>query len=76
MFYDLRHQSIFELLAEMYDQKEAIDLITVQQRLKDKNQLEAVAAWLSGFAAGRRAARRRTWSTTWTSSGRSSSCGR
>jgi replicative DNA helicase len=41
-FYDLRHQHIYDLLAEMYDQKEAIDLITVQQRLKDKNQLEAI----------------------------------
>ncbi len=42
LFYDLRHRHIFELLAEMYDQKEPIDPITVQQRLKDKNQLEAV----------------------------------
>ena len=42
VFYDLRHQQIFELLAQMYDQKGAIDLITVQQRLKDVNQLEAI----------------------------------
>ncbi len=42
VFYDLRHQNIFELLAEMYDEKSAIDLITVQQRLRDKNQLEAI----------------------------------
>ena len=42
VFYDLRHQVIYELLSEMYDKKEAIDLITVQQRLKDKQQLEAV----------------------------------
>lgn len=42
VFYDLRHQVIYELLAEMYDKKEAIDVITVQQRLKDKQQLEAV----------------------------------
>lgn len=42
VFYDLRHQSIFELLAEMYDQKEAIDLITLQQKLKDRKQLEGV----------------------------------
>src|SRR4051812_34929529 len=32
VFYDLRHQTIFDLLAEMYDEKEAIDLITVQQK--------------------------------------------
>lgn len=42
VFYDLRHRNIYELLAEMYDQKEAIDLITVQQRLRDKNQLEPI----------------------------------
>jgi replicative DNA helicase len=52
VFYDLRHQHIFQLLAEMYDQKEAIDLITVQQQLKDKNQLEAVGGlgYLSSLA--------------------------
>ncbi len=41
-FYDLRHQSLFELLAEMYDRKEAIDLITLQQKLKDRKQLDAL----------------------------------
>ena len=42
VFYDLRHRTIYELLVEMFDRKEAIDLITVQQRLKDHQQLEAV----------------------------------
>lgn len=42
VFYDLRHRTIYENLAEMYDAKEAIDLITLQQRLKDKKQLEGV----------------------------------
>ena len=42
VFYDLRHQVIYELLSEMYDRKEAIDVITVQQRLKDKQQLDSV----------------------------------
>src|SRR5436190_7218870 len=42
VFYDLRHRTIYELLVEMYDKKDAIDLITVQQRLKDRQQLEAV----------------------------------
>src|SRR5687768_6510682 len=32
VFYDLRHRTIYELLVEMYDKKEAIDIITVQQR--------------------------------------------
>ncbi len=50
-FYDLRHQAIYQLLADMYDKKDAIDLITVPQRLKDSNQLEAVGglAYLSGL---------------------------
>ena len=42
LFYDLRHRHLYELLVEMYDHQEAIDLLTVQQRLKDRNQLEAV----------------------------------
>jgi replicative DNA helicase len=41
-FYDLRHQTIFAALAEMYDKREAIDVITLQQRLKDKQLLEEV----------------------------------
>ncbi len=50
VFYDLRHQYLFDVLAEMYDEKHAIDLITVQQRLKDANQLEAIGG-LSYLAA-------------------------
>src|SRR6267378_3831512 len=42
VFYDLRHQTIFTALAEMYDSREAIDVITVQQRLKNKQLLEEV----------------------------------
>jgi replicative DNA helicase len=51
VFYDLRHQTIFSTLAEMYDQREAIDLITLQQRLKDKQLLEQVGgiAYLSSL---------------------------
>ena len=41
-FYDLRHREIYSHLSEMYDRKEAIDVITLQQRLKDRSQLEAV----------------------------------
>jgi replicative DNA helicase len=48
-FYDLRHQTIYELLATMFNAREAIDIITVQQRLKDKQLLEQVGgiAYLS-----------------------------
>jgi replicative DNA helicase len=38
----MRHQALFDVIAEMYDKKELIDPITVQQYLKDRNQLEAL----------------------------------
>jgi replicative DNA helicase len=53
-FYDLRHQTIFSALAEMYDAREGIDLITLQQRLKNKQQLEVVGGlpYLATLPAG------------------------
>jgi replicative DNA helicase len=42
VFYDLRHQTIFTALVDMYDKREAIDVITLQQHLKDKQLLEQV----------------------------------
>jgi replicative DNA helicase len=42
VFYDLRHQTIFSALAEMYDRREPIDLITLQQSLKNRQLLEEV----------------------------------
>ena len=42
VFYDLRHRAVYEVLVEMYDAKRAIDLITLQQTLKDRQQLEGV----------------------------------
>ncbi len=42
VFYDLRHQTLFQALIEMYDEKQAIDLITLQQRLKNTQQTEGV----------------------------------
>lgn len=41
-FYDLRHQTIFDTLVEMRDGNKAIDLITLQENLKLRDQLEAV----------------------------------
>jgi replicative DNA helicase len=51
VFYDLRHQTIFSALAEGDDHREAIDVITLQQRLKDKQLLEAVGGipYLAGL---------------------------
>ncbi len=42
VFYDLRHQTIFQTLVEMYDERAGIDVITLHQRLKDRQQVEAV----------------------------------
>jgi replicative DNA helicase len=48
-FYDLRHQTIYETLAEMFNSRQAIDVITVQQQLKDRQLLDQVGgiAYLS-----------------------------
>ncbi|MDW8307890.1 MAG: replicative DNA helicase [Verrucomicrobiales bacterium] len=42
VFYDLRHQTIYRTLVEMYDRREAIDILTLQQRLADQKQLDAI----------------------------------
>jgi replicative DNA helicase len=51
VFYDLRHQTIFNTLVAMYDRREAIDLITLQQRLKDQQVLDQIGglAYLSAL---------------------------
>lgn len=41
-FYDLRHQVIFECLCDMEDVQDAIDMITLGQLLRDRQQIEAV----------------------------------
>lgn len=50
-FYDLRHASIFEALCSMDDARAKLDLITVQQWLKNRHQLEGIGglAYLSGL---------------------------
>lgn len=42
VFYDLRHQAIFDTVAKMFASREAVDVITLQQRLKDGGRLEEV----------------------------------
>jgi replicative DNA helicase len=42
VFYDLRHQTIWNELVEMFDARMPIDVITLQQRLKDKQLLEQI----------------------------------
>jgi replicative DNA helicase len=50
-FYDLRHREAYEVLVEMYETREAIDLITLHQKLKDRNLLQKVGgmAYLSSL---------------------------
>lgn len=50
-FYELRHQTVFEALVVMHEAGEAIDVITLGQRLKDRGQLETVGgvAYLNGL---------------------------
>jgi replicative DNA helicase len=40
VFYDLRHQTIYEAFVQMYDTRQPIDIITLQQRLKDRGLLD------------------------------------
>ena len=49
--YDLRHQTILDCLVQMYQRQEQIDVITLQQKLKDKELLEQVGGivFLSGL---------------------------
>jgi replicative DNA helicase len=51
-FYDLRHQTIYGTMQEMYDARAAIDVVTLQQRLKDRKQLDNVGGvtYLSSLA--------------------------
>lgn len=42
VFYDLRHKALYEALLEMNSSQRAIDLVTLQQALSDKQQLEGV----------------------------------
>jgi replicative DNA helicase len=41
-FYELRHRAIYERMCEMHKADKPIDVITLQQALKDRNELEAV----------------------------------
>ncbi len=51
VFYDLRHRTIYDVCVVMWDRDKAIDLITVQQELKDAGKLEGIGglAFLAGL---------------------------
>jgi replicative DNA helicase len=42
VFYDLRHQEIFETMVAMFDARQPIELVTLQQNLKDRQLLGQV----------------------------------
>ena len=42
VFYDLRHQTIYGEMVAMYDARTPIDIIVLQQRLKDKGLLDQI----------------------------------
>ena len=41
-FYDLRHQSIYECITVLHNEQKPVDLISVQQWLKDRQLLEGI----------------------------------
>lgn len=41
-FYDLRHQTIYEMAVELSEKREPVEIITLQQRLKDRGLLDQV----------------------------------
>lgn len=45
-FYDLRHRDIYRVMVEMYDDREAIDTITLGQRLTAYSLLDRIGGWI------------------------------
>jgi len=41
IFYDLRHQALYQHMAALHETNRTFDLVTLAQRLKDHNQIEA-----------------------------------
>jgi replicative DNA helicase len=62
-FYDLRHQTIYETLSNMFNARQPIDLITVQQNLKERQLLEQVGGipYLSQIQDGVPSAANLSW---------------
>lgn len=54
VFYTIALRTVYQLLCVMHDAREPMDLITVQQRLRDKGQLEAIGGlgYLSSLQDG------------------------
>lgn len=44
-FYDIRHQTIFTALREMWDKRTPIDVVALGQRLKDQGRLDQVGGY-------------------------------
>lgn len=63
VFYELRHQALFDLLAEMFDKREGIDLVTVSERLRERKLFEEVGglAYVAGLPDRVPSAANLTW---------------
>lgn len=46
VFYDLRHQTIYETMVEMFNRNDPIDVITLQAKLKDRKMLDQIGGVL------------------------------
>lgn len=42
VFYELRHRNLYELLVEFYDAQKPVEIIGIQQALRDRQQLDSV----------------------------------
>ena len=42
VFYDLRHRSIYDVMLELFNKRQPVELISIQQRLKERNQLDNI----------------------------------
>lgn len=54
VFYDLRHQNLYRMMVKMRERNTPIDLITVQQVFKNRDQLDQIGGlgYLSGLPDG------------------------
>ena len=75
VFYDLRHQTIYEALATMYDAREAVDIITLQQNSRTSSCSNRSAASLICRSFRIRCRARRTFPIIWKSCRKNFCCG-
>jgi replicative DNA helicase len=65
IFYDLRHQLIYQTILELWQEQQPVDLITLSQRLTDRGQLEQVGGIASLSTLPDAAPSAANWSYYW-----------